>query len=100
MIDHGLDDPLIPVDGTIDYFDRMCHIHGTKENVDEFCRLYLTPGDGHGNCWGNGPGITESDGMRALIDWVENGQAPSALRVVQVNRRSGEIICERKQKPY
>ena len=100
IIDHGLDDPLIPVDGTIDYYDRMCQIHGGKDAVDEFCRLYLTPGDGHGNCFGNGPGITESDGMRALMDWVENGQAPDALRVVQVKRLSCKTICERVQLPY
>lgn len=100
MIDHGLDDPLIPVDGTIDYYDRMCRIHGGKESVDEFCRLYLTPGDGHGNCFGNGPGITESDGVRALIDWVENGHAPGAMRVVQVKRLGGKTVCERVQLPH
>lgn len=99
IIDHGLDDPLIPVDGTIDYFERMCSALGGKEIVDEFCRLYLTPGDGHGNCYGNGPGITESDGMRALMDWVENGRAPHALRVVQVKRLGGKTICERMQEP-
>lgn len=99
MIDHGPDDPLIPVDGTIDTYERMCQIHGGKENVDEFCRLYMPPGDGHGNCFGNGPGITESDGMRALIDWVENRRAPGALRVVQVKRLGGKTICEREQLP-
>lgn len=100
IIDHGLDDPLIPVDGTIDYYDRVCRIHGSKENVDAFCRLYLTPGDGHGSCFGNGPGITESDGLRALVNWVEQGRAPGALRVVQVKRLGGETICERVQLPY
>lgn len=100
IIDHGLDDPLIPVDGTIDYYDRMCRIHGGKECVDQFCRMYLAPGDGHGNCFGNGPGITVSDGMRALVDWVENGRAPGALRVVQVKRLGGKTICERVQMPY
>lgn len=100
MIDHGLDDPLIPVDGTIDYYDRVCRTHGGKERVDDFCRLYLTPGDGHGNCFGHGPGITEADGMRALVNWVEDGQAPGALRVVRVKRLGGETICERVQLPY
>lgn len=94
MIDHGLDDPLIPVDGTLDYYDRMKVISG-KENIDSFCRIYLGPGDNHGNCHGNGPGITESDGMHALIDWVERGKAPEALRAVQIDQRTGEAICER-----
>lgn len=100
ILDHGLDDPLIPVDGTIDYYDRMCDIHGGKEFVDEFCKMYLPPGDGHGNCFGNGPGIAVSDGMRALVNWVENGQAPDALRVVQVKRRGGKTISEGEQLPY
>ena len=100
IIDHGLDDPLIPVEGTIDYYDRMCRIHGGKEYVDPFCRLYLGPGDGHGTCFGNGPGITESGGMRALVNWVENGQAPGALRVVQIKRLGGKTLCERVQLPY
>lgn len=100
MIDHGLADPLIPVDGTIDYYRRMCEKHGGKENVDKFCRLYITPGDGHGNCWNFGPGITESDGMKALIDWVEKGIAPNAIRTVRVKKSNGKSISEKMQKPY
>lgn len=30
IIDHGLDDPLIPVDGTIDYYERMKVIMGDE----------------------------------------------------------------------
>ena len=93
MIDHGLDDPLIPVDGTIDYHDRMKALMG-EETVKSFCRVYLGPGDNHGNCHGNGPGITESDGMRALMDWVEKGISPEALRVVRINQKTGEAIRE------
>ena len=93
MIDHGLDDPLIPVDGTIDYHDRMKALMGEKA-VESFCRVYLGPGDNHGNCHGNGPGITEADGMRALMDWVEKGIKPEALRTVQINQKTGEAIRE------
>ena len=93
MIDHGIDDPLIPVEGTVNYHNRMKVLMG-KETVDSFCRVYLGPGDNHGNCHGNGPGITESDGMRALMDWVEKDIAPNALRVVQINQKTGEAICE------
>lgn len=94
MIDHGLDDPLIPVEGTIDYHNRMKQIMG-ENAVNAFCRVYLGPGDSHGNCHGNGPGITEADGMRALIDWVEHGKAPEEMRVVQINQKTGDMICER-----
>ena len=98
MIDHGLDDPLIPVDGTIDYYERMKAIMG-EDAVKQFCRVYLGPGDNHGNCIGNGPGISESDGMRAMMDWVENGIAPGTIRVVQIDRKTGEMICERTREP-
>lgn len=99
MMDHGTDDPLIPVDGTLDYYERVCGVCGGKEAVSQFLRLYITPGDGHGSCNWHGPGLTEADGMRSLMDWVEQGTAPEALRVVQVDRK-GETICERTQQPY
>lgn len=94
IIDHGLNDPLIPVDGTIDYYKRICESHGGKDMVNSFCKLYLTPGDGHGNCWCEGPGITESSGISALINWVENGKAPAEIRAVRVNKKSGELLKE------
>ena len=94
IIDHGLNDPLIPVDGTIDYYRGVCESHGSKDVVDSFLRLYLTPGDGHGNCWGEGPGITESDGITALINWVEKGTDPKSIRTVRVNRKSGKLLQE------
>lgn len=93
LIDHGLNDPLIPVDGTIDYYKRMTACMG-KEETDAFCRLYLVPGDGHGNCWNQRPGIPESSGMKALIRWVEKGESPNGLAGVQVSRGKKEIIRE------
>lgn len=93
MIDHGLDDPLIPVDGTIDYYERMKNIMG-ENAVSSFCRVYLGPGDNHGNCQGNGPGITESDGMRAMMNWVEHGIAPETMRTARLDRKTGELIAE------
>lgn len=99
MIDHGLDDPLIPVDGTLDYYRRMRQIMGDTA-VQDFCRLYIGSGDNHGNCIGNGPGISASDGMKAMIDWVEHGIAPERIRVVQLNRKTGEILCETTRIPY
>ena len=99
MIDHGTDDPLIPVDGTINYYDKLCAHYG-KEKVKEFLRLYITPGDNHGNCWGNGPGLTEKAGISALIDWVEKGIAPGALRKIRIDRKTGNLLEEGYQAPY
>lgn len=100
MIDHGLDDPLIPPRGTIAYYDSLCRHFGSQETVDKFCRLYITPGDTHGSCKGNGPGIKESTGMLALMNWVENGIAPGKLSTVRVDARSGALLEKGVQAPY
>lgn len=100
LMDHGMDDPLIPTEGTIDYYKKLCKHFGGREKVDEFCKMYITPGDNHGNCWGNGPGITESAGMKALMDWVEYGMEPGALRKVRVAQKTGEFLAEGMAEPY
>ncbi|MBQ3384310.1 MAG: tannase/feruloyl esterase family alpha/beta hydrolase [Erysipelotrichaceae bacterium] len=99
IMDHGMDDPLIPTEGTIDYYKKLEN-HFGKEKLNDFCRMYITPGDSHGNCWGNGPGLTVSDGMKALIDWVEKGIAPEKIRKVRVDRKTHETLEEGYQKPY
>lgn len=98
MIDHGLNDPLIPVDGTVDYYKRMISCMG-QEEVDAFCRLYLVPGDGHGNCWNEQPGIPQSSGIEALMNWVEHGQRPEGLPGVRANKKNKEIIKKAVIKP-
>ncbi len=99
LLDHGTDDPLIPVDGTICYFHSLLERYG-KAKTDTFCRAYITPGDNHGNCWGNGAGLTQTSGIKALMDWVENGILPGALRKVRIDRKSGDVIEEGLQTPY
>ena len=99
IMDHGMDDPLIPVQGTMDYYDKLCDHFGGKANVDKFCRFYRTPGDNHGHCRGNGPGLTESSGIAALMDWVEKGIAPGALRKVRVHPKTGVLLEEGMEEP-
>ncbi len=94
MIDHGIDDPLIPVDGTIDYCNRV------KAQMDtDFLQLYINPGDGHGSCNWHSPGIPDNEGMTALINWVEQGTKPQTLRTVQVNS-AGATLRESTIEPY
>jgi hypothetical protein len=99
ILDHGTDDPLIPVDGTIDYYHGLLDRYG-KEKTDDFCRVYITPGDNHGNCWGNGAGLTQTAGIKALMDWVENKNAPEKLRKVRLDRKTGDILEEGMAEPY
>lgn len=93
LIDHGIDDPLIPVDGTLDYYRGVRETVRVSGGVESFLRLFITPGDGHGTCTWHGPGITESEGMKHLLDWVEKGTTPDRIRTVRTNR-AGEILQE------
>ena len=99
MIDHGTDDPLIPCQGTLDYYEKLLDFFGEKERLDSFVRLYITPGDNHGNCIGNGPGLTQTTCIRTMLDWVENGKAPGELPTVRVNKKTYEIIGTGTVKP-
>ena len=98
IIDHGTDDPLIPVDGTLDYYRRVRQTMG-NDKTDEFFRLFIMPGDSHGNCRGKGGGMTASEGLKALINWVENGKAPQTVRTVKVNLK-GTTLGTGEQNAY
>lgn len=73
---HGWHDELIVPEGTIDYYERVLETMGGTGDVAEFARLFMVPGMFH--C-GGGPGLTEFDAFAALVDWVENGQAPETI---------------------
>jgi hypothetical protein len=38
--------------------------------------------------------------MKALMGWVEQGIAPEAMRVVKIDKKSGEIMKEGSVLPY
>ena len=99
LLDHGMDDPLIPTEGTISYYKEL-QKHFGEEKLQEFVRMYITPGDNHGNCWGNGPGITECDGMKALMDWRERGINPGKIRKVRVDKKTGLVVEESEQEAW
>lgn len=99
IVDHGTDDPLIPVDDSIHYYQSVIRSMGAAR-TDDFFRLYITPGDGHGSCDWHGSGLTESTGITALMDWVEKGVAPEALPTVRVDRKARILLEERRQQPY
>ena len=84
---HGWNDPAIPAESTVDYYDGLVGTMG-QGSVEKAVRLYMVPGMLH--C-GGGPGVTlfgESGGARgdaqhdvltALEEWVEAGRAPGTM---------------------
>ena len=71
---HGLADPIFSPDEMIDYYQRLSAEHGAA--TTDFARLFLIPGMGH--CQG-GAATDSWDGLAALVDWVEKGQAPQRI---------------------
>lgn len=72
---HGLADNLIPVGGSVHYYDAVTAL---DSNVKDFYRLFLAPGVYH--CAG-GPGGVPLTGLSELVKWVEDGTAPETLPV-------------------
>ena len=71
---HGLADPIFSPDEMIDYYQRLSARHGAA--TADFSRLFLIPGMAH--CQG-GAATDSWDGLGALVDWVEKGQAPQRI---------------------
>lgn len=83
---HGWNDPLLPPEGTIQYYQAVSSRMGQKSTGD-FVRLYMVPGMNH--C-GSGPGTIsfgaavgggdpERSIATALERWVESGVTPETI---------------------
>ena len=73
---HGLADPLIMTNNTLNYRNRVNALFGGDAGTDEFWRLFLAPGVNH--C-GGGLGAVPTDPLAAVVAWVEQGVAPETL---------------------
>jgi feruloyl esterase len=71
---HGMADPIFSPHEMVDYYRRLTAKHGAA--TADFSRLFLIPGMGH--CQG-GAATDSWDGLGALVDWVEKGQAPQRI---------------------
>jgi len=78
---HGANDPLIVPFGTWNFASRLFDKFGVNQTQKSY-RSFIYPGNGH--CGGNGafPNaglINATDLFNALIDWVENDNAPDSI---------------------
>jgi feruloyl esterase len=66
---HGLTDPIIAPQNTIDYYGGVLVESGARAEAS--VRLFLAPGMDH--CSG-GVGPSTFDARKSLVDWVEHGR--------------------------
>jgi hypothetical protein len=76
IIWHGVADDIIPAAGSARYVAAVRETLGVSR-TDTFLRFYLAPGVLH--C-GGGDGPQPLSLLEPLMDWVERGRAPKALR--------------------
>ena len=73
----GFADFIVSPQDTINYYERIMSERGmTLAQEQSFIRLFMVPGMGH--CAG-GPGPNSFDALSPLIQWVEQGVAPSRI---------------------
>jgi Tannase and feruloyl esterase len=74
-----LSDQLIPPQGTVRYYRRVQQAMGGARQTGSFARLFLAPGAQH-CASGAGPApAAPAQPLASLVNWVENGNAPSTI---------------------
>lgn len=79
----GGNDQLIYPRGVINYYRVMADRYGDFDRLQHFYRLFRAPGVGH--C-GGGAGPQPQNLFGALVDWVENGNAPETILATTATR--------------
>lgn len=74
IVYHGISDPVFSVMDTIRWYEKLDANNGDK--AEDFALLYTVPGMTHGS---GSPATDKFDAFSALVDWVENGEAPTHL---------------------
>ena len=97
---HGLADNLIPVQGSINYYERVGAQMGGIEAIKNFYRFYLIPGLTHIEPVSGGPtvplpqSVLGSDELFvALQNWVEKNVVPERMDVTSSNSMVSLPIC-------
>ena len=82
LLYHGLADPVIPYQFSVDYYNQNYKQFGQQTN--DFFRLFLVPGMDHCTAFSN-LGITgESvDPLTTIENWVEKNDSPNELPVMR-----------------
>ncbi|OWW18264.1 tannase/feruloyl esterase family alpha/beta hydrolase [Noviherbaspirillum denitrificans] len=102
---HGLADDLIPVQGSISYYENVAARMGGIDAVKQFYRFYLIPGFGHREPISGSPFVPlpqsasgRDEMFMALQNWVENGIVPNRLDVTSADTTASLPLCVYPQK--
>ncbi|HEV2703721.1 MAG TPA: tannase/feruloyl esterase family alpha/beta hydrolase [Steroidobacteraceae bacterium] len=79
MMTYGWADPVLQPLVGVNYYEQALARNGSA--TPQFFRLFMVPGMGH--CAG-GVATDRFDAVTALVDWVEKGKAPDAIRAARV----------------
>jgi hypothetical protein len=88
LMTYGWADPILQPMAGVNYYEQALAKNGP--DATQFVRLFMAPGMGH--C-GGGIGPDRHDGMTAMIDWVEKGQAPDTMIASRVV--DGQVVRTR-----
>ena len=72
----GQADPVFSTKYHVAWYRKLIRRNGGLEKTRRFARLFMFPGMNH--C-GGGPSTSQFDAFAALVDWVENDQAPESI---------------------
>lgn len=91
IMTHGTADDFITPHNSIEYYKRQL-AHFGQAKLDSFLRFYYIPGFAHGYGGFN----ARFDSLVALENWVEKGQAPAGLTVMDGNPGANRTrpLCE------
>ena len=83
IVTTGWEDQTIPPGPIVDHYERLCAHEGDLEKAMEHCLLFCMPGVAHGGGKGRatqggagGPSL-----RKAIVEWVETGNAPDRIIV-------------------
>jgi hypothetical protein len=82
---HGIADPLIFVNGTSEYYERVEEL---DPNARDYYRYFEAPGVSH--C-GGGKGAFPNHSLDALVRWVEHGEVPEVLAAETLPDEDGNV---------
>ena len=97
---HGWADPVVPPLTTVNYYENVEQLIGSRKSTQDFLRLFMVPSMDHCGIK-DGPGIThqEFDPLTALEKWVEEGIAPESLQTTKTDS-TGKVLWTRPVCPY